>query len=128
MAQADVDNAFYRVKLPDKMDEHFSLPSDHLATLRQLADEAGIDMDLPESRFGAPLLQVLPMGWSWSLYFCQRLLQITVLRSGIDTGPLIKDRHAPLQVRTSSTQPGVYVDSVCIVGGDGDRCVADCSA
>ncbi|CAK0817405.1 unnamed protein product, partial [Prorocentrum cordatum] len=89
--RADVDNAFYRVRLPDKMDEHFSLPSVHLGTLRQLADEAGIDMDLPESRFGSPLLQVPP-------------------------------------VRTSSTQPGVCVDNVCIVGGDGDRCVADCGA
>eukprot|EP00959_Pyramimonas_sp_CCMP1952_P160875 3364221-Pyramimonas_sp.AAC.1 len=79
------------------MDEHFSLPSVHLGTLRQLADEAGIDMGLPEARFGLPLLQVLPMGWSWSLYFCQRLLGAAVLRSGIDTGPLIKDRHAPLQ-------------------------------
>eukprot|EP00959_Pyramimonas_sp_CCMP1952_P013751 290616-Pyramimonas_sp.AAC.1 len=67
------------------------------------------------------------MGWSWSLYFCQRLLETTVLRSGIDTGPLIMDRHAPLQVRTSSTQPGAHVDNVCIVGGDGDRCVADCT-
>ncbi|CAK0877595.1 unnamed protein product [Prorocentrum cordatum] len=90
-AQADVDRAFYRVKLPDKMDEHFSLPSVHLGTLRQLADEAGIDMGLPEARFGLPLLQVLPMGWSWSLYFCQRLLGAAVLRSGIDTGPLIKE-------------------------------------
>ncbi|CAK0822951.1 unnamed protein product, partial [Prorocentrum cordatum] len=128
MAQADVDNAFYRVKLPDKMDEHFSLPSVHLGTLRQLADEAGVDMGLPEARFGSPLLQVLPMGWSWSLYSCQRLLDTAVLRSEIDAGPLIKGLHAPLQVRTSSTQPGVCVDNVCIVGGDGDRCVADCSA
>ncbi|CAK0889614.1 unnamed protein product, partial [Prorocentrum cordatum] len=94
MAQADVDNAFYRVKLPDKMDEHFSSPSVHLSSLRQLAEG---------------------------------LLETTVLRSGIDAGPLIMDRHAPLQVRTSSTQPGVYVDNVCIVGGDGDRRVADCT-
>ncbi|CAK0842468.1 unnamed protein product, partial [Prorocentrum cordatum] len=107
-ATADVDNAFYRVKLPDKM-------------------AAGADIDLPDARFGSPLLQVLPMGWSWSLYFCQRLLETTVLRSGIDTGPLVMDRHAPLQVRTSPTQPGVYVDDVCVVGGDGDRCVADCT-
>ncbi|CAK0837725.1 unnamed protein product, partial [Prorocentrum cordatum] len=106
-ATADVDNAFYRVKSPDKMDEHFSLPSVHVGSLQQLAEAAGVDIDL--------------------LYFCQRLLGTTVLRSGIGTGPLIKDRHAPLQARTSSTQPGVYVDNVCIVGGDGDRCVADCT-
>ncbi|CAK0895683.1 unnamed protein product, partial [Prorocentrum cordatum] len=125
--RADVGNDFYRVKLPDKMDEHFSLPSVHVSSLRQLAEAAGVDIDLPDARFGSPLLQALPMGWSWSLYFCQRLLETTVLRSGIDTGPLIMDRHAPLQVRTSSTQPGGHVDNVCIVGGDGDRCVADCT-
>ncbi|CAK0870032.1 unnamed protein product, partial [Prorocentrum cordatum] len=105
--QADVDNAFYRVKLPDKMDEHFSLPSVHVSSLRQLAEATGVGIDL--------------------LYFCKRLLETTVLRSGVDTGPLIMDRHAPLQVRTSSTQPGVCVDNVCVVGGDGDRCVADCT-
>eukprot|EP00959_Pyramimonas_sp_CCMP1952_P359996 7538014-Pyramimonas_sp.AAC.1 len=79
MAQADVDNAFYRVKLLDKMDEHFSLPSVHLSSLRQLAEAAGVIIDLPDARFGSPLLQVLPMGWSWSLYFCQGLLETTVL-------------------------------------------------
>eukprot|EP00959_Pyramimonas_sp_CCMP1952_P059818 1249398-Pyramimonas_sp.AAC.1 len=111
MAQADVDNAFYRVKLPDKMEEHFSLRSVRVSSLRQIAEAAGVVIDLPDARFGSPLLQVLPMGWSWNLYFCQGLLGATVLRSGIDTGPLIMDRHAPLQVRASSTQPGVCVDS-----------------
>ncbi|CAK0821853.1 unnamed protein product [Prorocentrum cordatum] len=128
MAQAGVDNTFYRVKPPDKMDEHFSLPSAHLDALRQLAEAAGISIDLPEARFGSPLLQVLPMGRSWSLCFCQRLLEATVLRAGIDAGPLIKDLHAPPQVRASSTRPGACVDNVCVAGGGGDRCVANCSA
>ena len=44
LAQADVDNAFYRVRLAEGMAEHFILPAVHGDTLRRLGAACGFGM------------------------------------------------------------------------------------
>ena len=69
VAQMDVDNAFYRLKCPAGVDEHFVLPPVDVWQLRKIAPELceGI-----VERVVSPRLMVLAMGWSWSLFFSAR--------------------------------------------------------
>ena len=70
MAQTDVDNAFYRVSLPDGMVECFALPAASVRLLRKCGAKVASEWD--DDSVVSPLLTVLPMGFSWALFFCQR--------------------------------------------------------
>jgi len=73
MAQTDVDNAFYRLAVPSGMEYEFVLPAVQTRYLRDagvvLSDEHG------KAAVLSPLMVVLPMDFSWALYFCQRFLE-----------------------------------------------------
>ena len=67
-----------------------------------------------------PQLQVLAMGFSWALYFCQKMVESCVWASGFRESPdtLLMDRHrAPAMTRDSICFE-VCVDGVCAVGWD----------
>ena len=40
-------------------------------------------------------MMVLPMGFNWALYFCQKILEGAVLKGGWPASALIKDRRVP---------------------------------
>eukprot|EP00974_Lingulodinium_polyedra_P008154 775574-Lingulodinium_polyedra.AAC.1 len=59
------------MEIPEEMSARFRLPAikAHVLGLTEL-DGAAVD----EGTFVTPCLTVLPMGWSWSLHYCQRVL------------------------------------------------------
>ena len=70
LAQVDVEKAFYRIDAPPGLERSLCLPrvsADHLRQLRP-------GMSLPVGRYLTPQLVVLAMGWSWSLFFCQKIV------------------------------------------------------
>ncbi len=62
---ADVENAFHRMAAPKGFSEFFTLPT---VRTKFLAGE--VIADWPNDGWITPERQVLPMGWSWSAFFC----------------------------------------------------------
>ena len=91
MAQLDVDNAFYRISTLPGAEECFILPHVSVKELVRLGVKVGSEFS--EHSYLSPALVVLPMGFSWSLYFCQALVESRVVVSGVDESHLMRDRH-----------------------------------
>ena len=62
--------------------------------------------------------QVLAMGFSWALYFCQKLVESCVRAAGFSPETLLMDRHRAPSMTRDSICFGVDVDGVCAVGCD----------
>ena len=114
LSQIDIDNCFHRMQVPKGIEEHFVLPDVRRSALLELRP----DLELPsESERFSPLLLVLPMGWSWSLHFCQLAVEQIVLQAGFFGEDLVHDRRQvpPL---TGRGAVAVYVDGVAVVHSD----------
>ena len=72
----------------------------------------------------SPQRQVLAMGFSWALYFCQKMVESCVLASGLSPDAMLMDRHRAPATSHDSICFGVYVDCVCAVGGDRPKVLA----
>ena len=66
LSQCDVQCAFYRVALPPGMDSFFVLPAVQVKDLKAVG--VSIPGSLAEYSMVSVALQVLPMGFSWSLF------------------------------------------------------------
>ena len=120
LAQMDVDNAFYRIRLPAGAESYFRLPQvrrDLLCDL--LRDDSTFSAELlPQEAHITPCLLVLPMGWSWSLYFCQHIVCGAVAQAGVRTDQLFLDRQPCPNLADQSVGVATYVDNVGVLGTD----------
>ena len=55
------------------------------------------------------------MGFSWSLYFCQALIEARVIASGVESCHFIRDRHTLPTLLPGHIFCAVYVDNVCMI-------------
>eukprot|EP00974_Lingulodinium_polyedra_P031995 3081051-Lingulodinium_polyedra.AAC.1 len=79
-ATSDLKDAFYSMKIPAWLGEYFCLPP---VTVEE-AREVGLITGQWTGRDKIwPRLSVLAMGWSWSVYFCQRAHETILLKSGL---------------------------------------------
>jgi hypothetical protein len=115
LAQVEVEAAFYRIKSPPGLQEYFVLPPVHLPTLRRIRPDLCVDWAITDEWAG-PRLCVLAMGWSWSLYFCQELLECMVERSGFPRDKQIRNRHVVPPI-TTTPAAATYVDGVAVISG-----------
>ncbi|CAK0789220.1 unnamed protein product, partial [Prorocentrum cordatum] len=125
LAQADVDNAFYRIGLPRGAQEMFVLRAVHLPTLLKLRPDLSDQLPPGIETWASPCLEVLPMGWTWSLYFCQCMVMAGVQAAGFALSDFIQDRRAAPSV-TDRNRVAVYVDGVAVVGLGADLVTSDC--
>ena len=116
MAQTDVNTAFYRILAPRGMSEYFILPS--VSTQLLLREGVYVPDHLRHLPDVSPQLQVLAMGFSWALYFCQNTVENCVRLAGFSEDALLVDRHRAPAMTRDSVCFGVYVDGVCAV-----RCI-----
>ena len=73
MAQTSVNTAFCRILAPPGMSEYFMLPS--VSTQILLREGVNVPDHLRHLPDVSPQLQVLAMGFSLALYFCQKMLE-----------------------------------------------------
>ena len=115
LAQADIEAAFYRIACPPGLDAHFVLPRIRTSLLQAAIPEVA----LPDGvgAYTSPTLVVLPMGWNWSLYFCQCLVEAEIRRAGVAADRVVHDRHV---IPDCQDQPVVaaYVDGVAAIGNN----------
>ena len=101
------------MRVPDDLAQLFALPSVGADVLgRGHLDGERL---APSSRL-IPYLTVLPMGWSWSLRFCQSVTEAAVCRA-LGSERLVRDRSAGLVIDGDGSLGGAaYVDNFCVIG------------
>ncbi|CAK0856032.1 unnamed protein product [Prorocentrum cordatum] len=121
LSQVDVEACFYRMRAPPGMEEVFVLPPLDCDAIRRLRPDIAIGGDVTCS----PLLIVLPMGWNWSLFFCQEMVTQCVQRAGYPPSRIIEDKRATPSL-VGQTAAAVYVDGVAVIGTQSAQTVQDC--
>ena len=122
-AQSDIKDYFYSIGLPEYLYNFFCLPAIRPSLLRRLAQQHGLVIDelqgLGDEEPIYPQMKVVPMGWSWAMYFAQRIRQHQVmLGTGAKPEQVLADgRPAP------SLSQGVpllvpYADNLNVIGTD----------
>ena len=111
MAQTDVNTEFYRILAPDGISEYVMLP--RVSTQLLLQEEVTV-LEL------SPQLQGLSMGFSWALYFCQKMVESCVKLAGFSSDALLMDHHRVPAMSLDS----VSVDGVCAVGCNRQKVLA----
>ncbi|CAK0798858.1 unnamed protein product, partial [Prorocentrum cordatum] len=121
LSQVDVEACFYRMRAPPGMEEVFVLPPLDCGALRRVRPDIAVGGDVTCS----PLLIVLPMGWNWSLFFCQEMVTQCVQRAGYPPSRIIEDKRATPSL-VGQTAAAVYVDGVAVIGTQSAQTVQDC--
>ncbi|CAK0826014.1 unnamed protein product, partial [Prorocentrum cordatum] len=132
MGVADVKDAFHRLIMPEWLSRYFGLPD----ALAEGVGAVGQVIDGAVAAAGdaiAPLARALPTGFTWSLFFCQRIgenicQRVPALHA---SGPL-RDRGRPAVLVLSNglheLRHYLHVDSLGVIG-DGrsevERSLAD---
>ena len=116
VAQSDIKDYFYSLELPPDLQSMFCLPPLPSSVVQDWSRSL---QGLPSSPSGWvwPMLQVVPMGWSWAMYFAQRVHQHLCLEAtGLSMSQvLVEGRPAP-----DLTKEGVvlipYADNLNLAG------------
>ncbi len=121
LGMADVSDAFHRFKLCRAFSKFFGVGHATAAELGIIGfalDGQGLtaqqEVDL--------LWNALPMGFSWSLYFCQAIREAKLLRvPSLHNTQRLTDRGPPAVVAAADSTPGarshyLYVDNMGVLG------------
>ncbi|CAK0904383.1 unnamed protein product [Prorocentrum cordatum] len=117
---SDVANCFHCLKLRPEMSAYFGLPAVPAHVFGLEGTVAG-GRHLGRTSPVYPVWAVLPMGFTWSLWFAQRINELQTLRGAtIPLGVPLHDRGPPLKVLPSETAAGqaqhyVHVDNLGIL-------------
>ena len=117
VAQFDIRGYFYSLPLPLELQPYFCLRAilDRLLAERGVFPQHGSDFD--DEGMVHPMFVVTPMGWSWAMYWAQRIHSYQAL-VGAGLGP---NREVAEGVACPSLEPGepvmiAYVDNLNIAG------------
>ena len=90
----DVQAYFYRIGIPVELARFFGLPAVSTAFVASL----GFDTSSVKSAFMHPIVQVVPMGFSWAMWIAQRVhLHISLEATGLSPSRIVMDgRPAPV--------------------------------
>jgi len=115
-ATSDLKDAFYGMGIPEWLSAYFALPCLSASEVRSLGGFVG---DVPQTTRFYPCLCVLPMGWSWSVYLCQRCHENILLREGlVNSGRKLVDFTTAPDLSCGSPVWLGYVDNSVIGGTD----------
>ncbi|CAE7199591.1 unnamed protein product, partial [Symbiodinium natans] len=113
-ATGDVADAFHRMQLPKHLRQYFRLPAIQCKYLAKSSWPLGCKAQ----DYVTPEYATLPMGWCWSLFFCQELLQTAALRAGLRQEDRIEDRCWVGPVSEGRVLHAQYVDNFFVSSGD----------
>ena len=113
-ATGDVADAFHRMQLPKHLRQYFRLPAIQCKYLAKSSWPPGCKAQ----DYVTPEYATLPMGWCWSLFFCQELLQTAALRAGLRQEDRIEDRCWVGPVSEGRVLHAQYVDNFFVSSGD----------
>ena len=107
----DIADAFHHMLLPPALRKYFRLPSIQCKFLDRECWPAGCGRE----DWVTPEYCTLPMGWCWSLYFCQRFLESCATEAGLDPADRIEDKTVLGRVTEGRIVHAEYVDNFLIM-------------
>ena len=110
VCSADLQNAFYTMKMPEELRKFFCLRS---VTAKEIGLTELNGKRLRQSDRLTPRMAVLPMGWAWALWWCQRLHERIAERAGLLPSERLQDFCAPPLGKFWHVQ---YVDNLHVMG------------
>ena len=110
VCSADLQNAFYTMAMPAALRQFFCLRQVRAADLG-VASVEGVAVG--KDTMVTPRMAVLPMGWAWALWWCQRLHERIAERSGLLASERLQDFSAPPEGKFWHVQ---YVDNLHVMG------------
>ena len=106
VAEADLSDAFHHLEMPPELRAWFSLK-------RVRAGEVGVTSiggkAVAPWTWIVPRLRVVPMGWTWALWWCQSVHTRIAARAGFEKETRVLDRHAAPSVKAGCHV--IYVDN-----------------
>ncbi len=114
-AGGDIDNAFYRISIPPAAAPFMTLPR---IKAKYLAHPMVNGRRVGGETWIVPELLVLPMGWTWSLWYCQTMHEHLLAHHGIPRDIQVQDRKALAPLSGSEICGAIYVDNFMVVGHD----------
>eukprot|EP00438_Fugacium_kawagutii_P029326 Skav216048 [mRNA] locus=scaffold2930:320754:324087:+ [translate_table: standard] len=112
VASADLQNAFYTMAMPTQLRKYFGLRA---VTAGQLGIENWDGMPIPPSTKLHPRVAVIPMGWKWSLWFCQQVNERLCEKAGLSAATRLRDGQPVPDSNVCHIQ---YVDNLHVFGTD----------
>lgn len=111
-ASADLQNAFYTMSMPELLRPYFGLRRCRAADLG-LKEVDGVKLKPQDWVY--PRVSVIPMGWKWALFFCQRVNERICETAGLEPSSRLRDGRATQDQELWHVQ---YVDNLHIFGTD----------
>ena len=108
ISQGGLKNAFYHLGMFEGLDEYFILPPIEAGAMG-ITEVDGRAVGAKE--LVSPRLQVMAMGWTWSLHFCQKVLEELTRRCGVLRELLLNARVADSRLEPSGLRGAAYVDN-----------------
>lgn len=112
VCSADLANAFYTLSMPLPLRKYFGLKRVRAGAVG--VEEIGGTRVNPD-QWISPRIAVLPMGWTWALYWCQKLHETIAERSGLSAEERLQDFSPP---PTNGFYHVQYVDNLHVFGVD----------
>eukprot|EP00435_Cladocopium_sp_Y103_P007924 s2848_g2.t1 len=123
LSGADIQDCFYAVHIPEKMQEFFCLEG--WLDSRDIYKISGGALQFDESRSYVPCFTVLPMGFSWSFYLVQQIHQSAVCRSlDIPESSLLRDGFPAPKLEEGQVLSMPYCDNIHSISMDPGTCNA----
>eukprot|EP00971_Amphidinium_carterae_P341870 6480919-Amphidinium_carterae.2 len=118
VAQGDLKNAFFQIALPSKLQHLFGMKKVRARDvgISTLADGSVV---LPQT-WVSPVLAIMPMGWKWALYWCQRMHELQLSLAGCTLERRLYDRSGRGLLGEEPAHL-VYVDNYAVMGTNIDR-------
>ena len=114
VGQYDVEAYFYRCGIPASIGRYFCLPTVSSSFVASCSSIGGKDPQRP----WYPYLTVMPMGWSWAMWFAQRLHVKAHLVAGFSPSDLIVDGQPAECLSKDRVLAMPYCDNGNIIGLD----------
>lgn len=121
-AQSDIKDYFYSLRLPSFLQPFFALPPIPCHLMQQWGVSAelgglGSYDDMVYPQFG-----VVPMGWSWAMFFAQRVHQNQALiSSGLGMSRILAEGLPAPSLDDGEPCILAYADNLNVIGTDKDR-------
>ena len=114
-AQSDIKDYFYSIGMPEYLFPFFCLPPIRPAKLSgRIPELAGLEGSVADIY---PQMKVVPMGWSWAMFFAQRIHQHQVMiGAGISHEQVLVDGRPPPMLDDGKSIVIPYADNLNVIG------------
>ena len=123
-SEMDVSDCFYQFQIKE-MASWFGIDYPKTAAFwrgrgvsldRIFDEEAGRYVSVKDGTVLFPVVNVMPMGWTWALFFANETVAHLVAKSDVKSSGALRERLPTPQLWDSRTISSTYMDNVAVIG------------